>query len=59
MNLTANYTNGINRHANTIGNLSFTNASDSSESDSKALLAGGLIVIAVPAAFLFYRRRKQ
>ena len=59
MNLTANYTNGINRHANTIGNLSFTNALDSSGSSSKALLTGGLIVVAVPAAFLFYRRRKQ
>ena len=59
MNLTANYNNGINRHANTVGNLNFINASDSPESSSKAVLAGGLIIISIPAAFLFYRRRKQ
>jgi len=59
MSLTANYNNGINRHANTVGNLNFINASESPESNSKAVLAGGLILISVPAAFLFYRRRKQ
>ncbi|MDR7665389.1 COG1361 S-layer family protein [Methanosarcina sp. Z-7115] len=59
MSLTANYSNGINRHANTVGNLNFTNASESPESSSKAVLAGGLIIISIPAAFLFYRRRKQ
>ena len=59
MSLTANYNNGINRHANTVGNLNFTNTSESPESNSTAVLAGGLILISVPAAFLFYRRRKQ
>jgi hypothetical protein len=59
MSLTANYNNGINRHANTVGNLNFISASESPESNSKAVLAGGLILISVPAAFLFYRRRKQ
>ncbi|HWQ48170.1 MAG TPA: hypothetical protein VN414_04330, partial [Methanosarcina sp.] len=59
MSLTANYNNGINRHANTVGDLKFINTSESSESSSKAVLAGGLIIISVPAAFLFYRRRKQ
>ena len=59
MSLTANYNNGINRHANTIGNLNFASSSGSNESNSKTLLTGGFIVIAVPAAFLFYRRRKQ
>ena len=59
MSLTANYNNGINRHVNTVGNLNFTNVSGSTESSPKAVLAGGLIIIAVPAAFLFYRRRKH
>jgi len=59
MSLTANYNNGINRHINTVGNLNFINASESPESSSKAVLAGGLIIISIPAAFLFYRRRKQ
>ncbi len=59
MSLTANYNNGINRHANTVGNLNFINISESHESSSKATLAGGLIIISIPAAFLFYRRRKQ
>ncbi|AKB48981.1 hypothetical protein MSKOL_3204 [Methanosarcina sp. Kolksee] len=59
MNLTANYNNGINRHANTVGDLKFINTSESPESNSTAVLAGGLIIISVPAAFLFYRRRKQ
>ncbi len=59
MSLTANYNNGINRHVNTVGNLNFINASESPESSSKAVLAGGLIIISIPAAFLFYRRRKQ
>ena len=59
MSLTANYNNGINRHANTVGDLKFTNTSESTESNSTAVLAGGLIIISVPAALLFYRRRKQ
>ncbi|HOA67776.1 MAG TPA: COG1361 S-layer family protein [Methanosarcina thermophila] len=59
MSLTANYNNGINRHVNTVGNLNFTSVSGSTESSPKAVLAGGLIIIAVPAAFLFYRRRKK
>jgi hypothetical protein len=59
MSLTANYNNGINRHANTVGDLKFINTSESPQSNSKAVLAGGLIIISVPAAFLFYRRRKQ
>ncbi|MDY0130338.1 MAG: COG1361 S-layer family protein, partial [Methanosarcina vacuolata] len=59
MNLTANYNNGINRHANTVGDLKFIDTSESTESNSTAVLAGGLIIISVPAAFLFYRRRKQ
>ena len=59
MSLTANYNNGINRHVNTVGNLNIINASESPESSSKAVLAGGLIIISIPAAFLFYRRRKQ
>ncbi|AKB49572.1 hypothetical protein MSBRW_0319 [Methanosarcina barkeri str. Wiesmoor] len=59
MSLTANYNNGINRHANTVGDLKFINTLESPESNSTAVLAGGLIIISVPAAFLFYRRRKQ
>ena len=59
MSLTANYNNGINRHANTVGDLKFIDTSESPESNSTAVLAGGLIIISVPAAFLFYRRRKQ
>ncbi len=59
MSLTANYNNGINRHANTVGDLKFINISESPESNSTAVLAGGLIIISVPAALLFYRRRKQ
>ncbi len=59
MSLTANYNNGINRHANTVGNLNFTSASESTESSSTAVMAGGLIIVFVPAAFLFYRKRKK
>ncbi|MGB9938778.1 COG1361 S-layer family protein [Methanosarcina sp.] len=59
MSLTANYNNGINRHANTVGNLDFTIASESTKSSSTAVLAGGLIIISVPAVFLFYKKRKQ
>ena len=59
MSLTANYNNGINRHVNTVGNLNFINISESHESSPKTVLAGGFIIISIPAAFLFYRRRKQ
>jgi hypothetical protein len=59
MNLTASYNNGINRHENTIGNLNFTNVPISTESNSNALLTGGFIIILIPAAFLYYRKRKQ
>jgi hypothetical protein len=59
MSLTANYNNGINRHANTVGDLRFANASEIPESNSKTILTGGLIIISIPAAFMFYRRRKQ
>jgi hypothetical protein len=59
MSLTANYNNGINRHANTVGNLNFTSASGQTESSSTGILAAGLIIISVPAAFLFYRGRKH
>jgi hypothetical protein len=59
MNLTANYNNGINRHVNTVGDLRFANTSEIAESNSKTILTGGLIIISIPAAFMFYRRRKQ
>jgi hypothetical protein len=59
MTLTANYNNGINRHANIIGNLTLENSSAPSESGSKAMIAGGLIVLFIPAALLYYRRKKQ
>ncbi|MGV8077981.1 MAG: COG1361 S-layer family protein [Methanosarcina sp.] len=59
MSLTANYNNGINRHANTIGNLNLANYFATTESSSKAVIAGGLIVISLPAALLYYRRKKQ
>ena len=58
MSLTANYNNGINRHSNTVGNLNLTNASESTGSNSSAVITGGLIVISVPAAFLYYRKKK-
>lgn len=59
MNVTANYNNGINTHANTIGNLNLADDSVASESNSTAVIAGGLIVVSVPAALLYYRRKKQ
>ncbi len=59
MSLTANYNNGINRHANTVGDLRFANTSEIAESNSTTILTGGLIIISIPAAFMFYRRRKQ
>ncbi len=59
MSLTANYNNGINRHSNTVGNLNLTKASEPTGSDSSAIITGGLIVISVPAAFLYYRKKKQ
>jgi len=59
MSLTANYNNGINRHANTIGNLNLANDFESSESSSTGVIAGGLIVLSIPAALLYYRRKKQ
>ncbi len=58
MSLTANYNNGINRHANVIGNLNLADDSESSESNSTSVIAGGLVIISVPAAFLYYRRKK-
>jgi hypothetical protein len=59
MSLTANYNNGINRHSNTVGNLNLTNASEPTGSDSSALITGVLFVIFIPAAFLYYRKKKQ
>jgi LPXTG-motif cell wall-anchored protein len=59
MSLTASYNNGVNRHSNTVGNLDFTNASESTGSSSSAIITGGLIVISVPAAFLYYRKKKK
>ncbi len=58
MSLTADYNNGINRHANVIGNLNLADDSESSESNSTSVIAGGLVIISVPAAFLYYRRKK-
>ncbi|MDQ1253501.1 MAG: hypothetical protein QG646_2673 [Euryarchaeota archaeon] len=59
MSLTANYNNGINRHSNTVGNLNLTNASEPTGSDSSALITGVFIVILIPAAFLYYRKKKH
>ncbi|WP_292391371.1 LPXTG cell wall anchor domain-containing protein [Methanosarcina sp. UBA5] len=39
--------------------MNFTSFSGSTESNSTSVLAGGLILISVPAALLYYRRRKQ
>ncbi len=62
MSLTASYSNGINRHENIAGNLELSTGSpepDSLEFDSGAAVAGGVVALFVPAAFLFYRRKKQ
>jgi hypothetical protein len=59
MSLTANYNSGINRHSNTVGNLNLTNTSEPTGSDSSALITGVLVVIFIPAAFLYYRKKKQ
>jgi hypothetical protein len=59
MSLAANYNNGINRHSNTVGNLNLTNASESAGSSSSTLITVALIIISVPVAFLYYKKRKQ
>jgi len=59
MSLTANYNNGINRHANIIGNLNLADDFESSGSNSTSVIAGGLVIISVPAALLYYRKKKQ
>ncbi|MGB9929997.1 MAG: hypothetical protein ACPK85_16640, partial [Methanosarcina sp.] len=58
LNLTASYNNGINRHTNTVGNLSIMNGSDSQQSGSKVVIAALLLVIFIPTAFLFFRKKK-
>ncbi|MHB8102649.1 MAG: COG1361 S-layer family protein [Methanosarcina sp.] len=58
ISLTANYNNGINRHSNNVGNLNLTNAFESTGSSSSGIITGGLILISVPAAFLYYRKKK-
>jgi hypothetical protein len=59
MSLTANYNNGINRHSNTVGNLNLTNASESADSSSSTIITFALVIISVPVAFLYYKKRKQ
>ncbi|AKB19144.1 MULTISPECIES: COG1361 S-layer family protein [unclassified Methanosarcina] len=60
MNVTANYNNGINRHENVAGNLDLeTDRSQSPETSSKIAIAGGLIAVFIPAAFLIYKKKKQ
>jgi hypothetical protein len=59
MSLAANYSNGINRHENTVGNISIATDSESPGSSSAAALAGGLIIIAIPAAFFAHRRNNK
>ncbi len=59
MNVTANYNNGINRHENVAGNLKLETDSQSPGNSSTAAIAGGLLLVFIPAAFLIYRKKKQ
>ncbi|TFH03934.1 MAG: LPXTG cell wall anchor domain-containing protein, partial [Methanosarcina sp.] len=59
MNVTANYNNGINRHENVAGNLKLETDSQHPETNSTAAIAGGLLLVFIPAAFLIYRKKKK
>ena len=59
MNVTATYNNGINRHENVAGNLKIGTASMPAKTNSTVVIAGGLIAVFIPAAFLIYKRKKQ
>ena len=59
MNVTATYNNGINRHENVAGNLKIGTASMPVKTNSTVVIAGGLIAVFIPAAFLIYKRKKQ
>jgi len=59
MNVTANYNNGINRHENVAGNLKLEPDSVPTETNSTVAIAGGVIAVFIPAAFLIYKKKKQ
>lgn len=59
MNVTATYNNGINRHENVAGNLKIEPDSTPSETNSTVAIAGGVIAVFIPAAFLIYKKKKQ
>jgi len=59
MNVTATYNNGINRHENVAGNLKLGTGSMPAETNSTVAIAGGLIAVFIPAAFLLYKKKKQ
>ncbi|WP_440947102.1 COG1361 S-layer family protein [Methanosarcina sp. T3] len=59
MNVTATYNNGVNRHENVAGNLKLGSDSMPAETNSTVAIAGGVIAIFIPAAFLLYKKKKQ
>lgn len=59
MNVTATYNNGINRHENVAGNLELEPDSMPAETNSTVAIAGGVIAVFIPAAFLIYKKKKQ
>ncbi len=59
MNLTSSYNNGINRHTNTVGNISLATGYGGQQSGSMALIvAVGIILVSIPAFLLYYRKKK-
>ncbi|AAM07309.1 TPA: hypothetical protein HA338_18120 [Methanosarcina acetivorans] len=59
MDVTATYNNGINRHENVAGNLKLEPDSMPAETNSTVAIAGGVIAVFIPAAFLIYKKKKQ
>jgi len=59
MNVTATYNNGINRHENVAGNLKLEPGFMPTETNSTVAIAGGVIAVFIPAAFLVYKKKKQ
>jgi hypothetical protein len=59
MDVTAAYNNGMNGHENVAGNLKLETDSMPTETNATVAIAGGVIAVFIPAAFLIYKKKKQ
>jgi hypothetical protein len=59
LTLSANYSNGINKHENIVSNLNIRSIIENKGSNSSIVTAGSLLFVIVAGSTIIYRKRKQ